>query len=280
MTTIDEADRLSFQAGMESLGAKHEVRWVLDEMARLGRSASYLHEVLERRSKGEPLAYIFGHWAFRSHEFHVGPGVLIPRPETEELVDLVLERMRARSKTFSRWHIVDAGAGSGCLGISLQLESRALRPLLDSKLTLVELSEQAWPCLEKNIAEHVPTAQLFKGSWLEWPLESVQILLSNPPYISGSEHDRPDESVANWEPHSALFPTDLKQFPDASGPYRELIKIAQHCVEPGGMAAFEIGAAQASWISEYTKQNYPLWSGELLSDMSGKDRFWIMQRLA
>lgn len=278
--TIDQEALLSFQRGMESLGAKHEVRWVLDEMARLSRDASYLQEVLERRTKGEPLAYIFGHWAFRSHEFHVGPGVLIPRPETEELVDLVLERMRARAKTFSCWHIVDAGAGSGCLGISLQLEAGALQARLNTKLTLIELSEQAWTCLEKSRAEHVPQARLFKGSWLEWPSERIQVLVSNPPYISGVESDRPDESVAAWEPHSALFPTDLRQFPDASGPYRELIKVAQHCVEPGGIAAFEIGAAQASWISDFVKQNYPLWSGELLADMSGKDRFWIMQRLA
>jgi release factor glutamine methyltransferase len=280
MTMTDEAAFISFQKGMEALGAKHEVRWVLDEMLRLGRGDAYLQEVLQRRSKGEPLAYIFGHWAFRSHEFHVGPGVLIPRPETEELVDLVLERMRSRNKTFPSWHIVDAGAGSGCLGIALQLEAGDPRTQLDPKLTLIELSEEAWPCLEKNIAQHVPTANLFKGSWLEWPPERIQVLVSNPPYISGVGADKPDESVAEWEPHSALFPEDLWRFPDASGPYRELIRLAQHCVEPGGIAAFELGAPQASWISEHLKQNYPLWSGELVSDMGGKARFWIMQRLA
>jgi release factor glutamine methyltransferase len=130
------------------------------------------------------------------------------------------------------------------------------------------------------VSEHVPGAHLFNGSWLEWPPERVQVLVSNPPYISGVEQDKPDDAVARWEPHSALFPADLQRFPDASGPCRELIKLAQHCVEPGGLAAFELGAAQAPWISEYVKQNYPLWSGELLKDMSGKLRFWIMQRLA
>ncbi|MEO5667351.1 MAG: HemK family protein methyltransferase [Bdellovibrionota bacterium] len=277
-TTSDEKSLRDFADGMEMLGEKHEVRWVLDEMRALGRGFDYLHHVLERRRAGEPLAYIFGHWAFRNHEFKVRKGTLIPRPETEELVDLVLEKMRAKNKSFSEWKIVDAGAGSGCLGISLYLEAKKSLGLL-AQLALVEISDSAISVLEENIAALAPDAKLFKGSWLEWPPETIQVLVSNPPYISGIASDKPDLSVAEWEPQNALFPKDLAQFPDASGPYRELVKIANHVVERGGIAAFELGAAQAEWIEGFVKDNYPLWSGHLVKDMSGKSRFWIMQRL-
>jgi len=265
---------------MESIDSKHEVRWVLDEMRLKNFGDEYLAEVFSRRKEGEPLAYIFGHWQFRDLELEVSPGVLIPRPETEELVDLVLDRVRARENTFRNWHIVDAGAGSGCLGISLHLEvQKKLR--LRSELTSIEVSEDAAFVLSKNLSKFAPDAKLFRGSWMEWASSSkIQILVSNPPYISGIETDKADTGVEVWEPHLALYPNDLSKFPDASGPYRELIKLANHVVDVGGIAAFELGPAQAEWIDAYVKENYPLWSGELLKDMSAKWRFFIMQRLA
>ncbi len=268
-----------FEAAMSSMGLAHEVRWVLAEAHALGKGSDYLKDVFERRSRGEPLAYIFGHWSFRDLELHVGPGVLIPRPETEELVDLVLERMRSKERSFPEWRIVDAGAGSGCLGIAIDKEARQqLR--LKTHLCLIEASSEARPWLQENVSQWAPHAEVFGGSWMTWaPSDLVQVFVSNPPYISGKDGDRADADVAQWEPPQALYPADLGRHPDATGPYRELIKIADLCVAKGGIAAFELGSSQAAWIGDYVVQNYPLWRGTLLRDMAGKERFWVMERI-
>jgi len=279
MTTIDLANIEKFESGMKALGLGHEVRWTLEEMCRTQSGEEFLNDVLERRRNHEPLAYIFGHWQFRDLELHVAPGVLIPRPETEELVDYVLEGLRPRSKTFASWNLVDAGAGSGCLGISLVREAKK-KFGYDMKLTLIERSLDALPTLLKNVRDFAPSAEVFEGSWMHWvPREKVQVFVSNPPYISGQKADRADPSVEEWEPREALYPDDLHKHTDASGPYRELIKIADLVVERGGIAAFELGPAQASWIETYVKENFPLWIGHLRIDMAGKPRFWIMERV-
>jgi release factor glutamine methyltransferase len=277
-----------FLKSMEALGLQHESPWVLEELKRLALAPSdselYLADLLKRRAQGEPLAYIFGHWAFRSLEFFVGPGVLIPRPETEELVELVLAKLRQKSKSFSQLKIVDAGAGSGCLGLGLWYEI-AILPEFQSvprKLTLIENSPEAIPFLKKNV-EHLKAqneSEVFEGSWNVWrPEGQIQVLVSNPPYIRGVPDDDADAEVKLFEPHAALYPTDLNRFGDASGPYRELIRLAQWTVEVGGLAAFELGASQAAWIASFVEENYPDWRGQLLKDMSGKDRFWIMERI-
>jgi len=279
--TTDEQELRHFREAMKALGCGNEVRWVLEEKNRLQRDDAYFSEVLARRTHGEPLAYIFGHWQFRSFEMKVRPGVLIPRPETEELVDVVLARMKAKENTFRKWHIVDAGAGSGCLGLALHRES-CEKFHFDTELTLIEASPEAAEILEENVREIFQAdVKIFQGSWMEWvPREKIQLLVSNPPYISGIPEDRADSDVESFEPREALYPKDLARYPDASGPYRELIKIADLCVEKGGIAAFELGAAQETWIADYVAGSYPLWKGQILRDMAGKNRFWIMERLA
>lgn len=283
-----------FLKQMDSLSLRHEAPWVLDEMKSLTltlkEQEAYLLNVLERRKMGEPLAYIFGHWAFRDLELCVGAGVLIPRPETEELVDLVFEKLKFRWKQFPILKIVDAGAGSGCLGLGfldLLLKEEGLSQSR-LELLLIEQSQEAVPYLKTNV-ENFSSARLpgdrfqvdiLSGSWSSWtPNTPIQVLLSNPPYISGSLQDDADQEVKTFEPHEALYPADLNLHQDASGPYRELIKIAQQTVVSGGVVAFELGASQASWIASFVEENYPDWRGELIKDMSRKDRFWIMERI-
>lgn len=280
---------VDFLRAMEGLELKHEASWVLDEMKNLSlfeyEQENYLQDVLKRRKEGEPLAYIFGHWAFRELELAVGPGVLIPRPETEELVEHVRAIVKKDLKAFENCHIIDAGAGSGCLGLGLI--SELLKFGLNAEVTFIENSQVALPYLKKNVANFAEQTKtplnklkIFESSWSSWnTTQSVQILVSNPPYISGTREDNADKDVQKYEPSEALYPKDLEKFPDASGPYRELMSLAQKIVGLHGILAFELGTSQSQWIAPFTEQNYAQWKGRMIKDMASKDRFWIMQRI-
>lgn len=289
---------------LQPIGAANESKWIVEEIEkRLARdpslrAQSIADSIVARRLKHEPLAYILGEWSFRRYDFFVGPGVLIPRPETEEFVEYALsfteKSEHLMEKLFGEegLSIVDAGAGSGCIGLSfvadllkdLREEAFDMAELSKNiRLTFVERSAEALSYLQKNIvrlAPHLHNTQitLVNKSWKDWPAAPFDLLLSNPPYLSAKELAGCDASVRDFEPATALVPLDVDEFPDASGPYRDLIKLAESNLLPGGYTLFELGQLQPAWL----KGLIPSWKNfdnlRLFKDMAQKERFFVMRK--
>lgn len=155
-----------------------------------------LENIVQRLLLGEPVQYILGECRFLGRQFHVSPEVLIPRPETEELVELVLRTMPPASR------ILDIGTGSGCIAISLALEGHLV--------TATDVSEGALSVARKN-AESLHASVHFKHENILHSTESQEqwnAIVSNPPYICRSEAKEMEELVLKNEPHLALFVPD------------------------------------------------------------------------
>lgn len=159
---------------------------------------------LEERIFGRPLQYILGEWDFYGYTFQVGEGVLIPRPETELLVDQTVEYIRNQPNWDKRyWHILDLCAGTGCIGISV------MNQLPNMVCTFVEKSDEAYSFLERNIEQHdlKKRAILIKGDikdgYRALGVKTADILLSNPPYVKTEELESLQAEVGK-EPVMAL----------------------------------------------------------------------------
>jgi len=161
-------------------------------------SSEQVEDCMQRLLAGEPIQYIFGTAPFHRYEYRVGPGCLIPRPETEELVEYILQHPQIQALQ----HWLDIGTGSGCIALTLVQE----RPW---QLLAVDCSEAALTHARNNRArlntEQQKRLELRCSDflkWTEWP-SGVQALVSNPPYISSDE--TLDSRVVDWEPSTALF---------------------------------------------------------------------------
>ena len=198
------------------------------------KEAAAYERLLARRLTGEPLAYITGEKEFWSLAFRVGPGVLIPRPETELIVETVL-RLSARGKE----RIIDLGTGSGNIAVSLAKE------LPGARITAADISLRALRRARENAAQHGVHnisfvysrgfAGLKKGVWRT----RYDFVVSNPPYISISEWENLPEEIRHHEPKKALVAgeTGLEFI-------RKLIPAARPFLRPGGYLVFEIGFGQ------------------------------------
>jgi len=217
-------------------------------------------KLIARRAAGEPLQYILGEWEFYGLRFAVGPGVLIPRPETEMLVDIALQSQVAMGN--AQWNVVDLCAGSGCVGLSVA------HHLPHAQVHLVELSDQAMPYLCKNAASY-PNVKVHHADIFNCALRIAhyELILANPPYI-------PTAEIAGLAREVQREPV-LAQDGGADGLdfYRG---IAQHWLprlSPGGMLVVECGDGQAQQIAA-------LFGGktEILQDFNGIDRIVAAKR--
>jgi len=192
--------------------------------------------LLQRRRNGEPIQYIIGETEFYGLPFRVAPEVLIPRPETEHLVEKVIEL----AASFPSPRIVDIGTGSGAIAVALA------HHLPNAGLTAIDLSEPALTIAREN-AEHNGVAFRFLQGDLLNPVvdEQFDIVVSNPPYVP--EIDRPTLSVEvrDYEPGLALFAGN-----DGLDIYRRLIPQAFGCLVSGGFIALEIGYGQSPAVAD------------------------------
>jgi release factor glutamine methyltransferase len=196
--------------------------------------------LIERRASGEPLQYIIGHQEFFGLEFEVTPDVLIPRPETEIIVEETM--IIVQQAQFNRPLIVDAGTGSGCLAITLAREIEGLRAIA------TDISIAALQVAKRNAARHGMSSRIdFIAADLfdvfpEIPF--ADIIISNPPYVSREEMPTLQREVRDWEPRFAL--TD---FDDGLTFHRRLLKDAPARLKPGGYLICEMGYTQSDAIT-------------------------------
>jgi release factor glutamine methyltransferase len=203
---------------------------------------SYLR-LVDRRASGEPLQYITGHQEFCGLDFLVTPSVLIPRPETEFLVERVIKLAIDLSEEATPL-IVDIGTGSGCIAISLAGN------LPDARVIATDISSAALEVARTNAVRHgvQNRIQFIEGDALEplsrFKLEgAVDVLASNPPYVEEATSELVQREVREWEPHSALFAgADGLDF------YRRLLPDAPRYLKPGGYLVCEIGYRQLDAI--------------------------------
>ncbi len=201
-------------------------------------------ELVARMLAGEPLAYILGRWSFYGLDLTVTPDVLIPRDDTMAVVDLALER---RKWLPSNPRILDLCTGSGCIGLALASQ------LKDARVTLADLSPQALKIAKKNTTDLRMTARVscIQADALQPAkpfLGQFDLLISNPPYITGAEMNQLEVSVRDYEPHMALYGGE-----DGLDFYRCIVKNYDGAVKDGGYMAFEFGQGQEDpvcWILE------------------------------
>lgn len=230
-------------AGLE----RREARWLLEEY---DADLDALHSALARRLAGEPLQYVLGHWPFRELDLDLDERVLIPRPETEELVD-VAKRELAASEYALAPLVLDLGCGSGAIGLSLLAELHA-RGVLAS-LVALDASPDALEVAKQNARKHDLHAVSFVASdWFEALDDSLRgrfdLIVANPPYVSEDEFATLDP-VVRYEPRRALVAADengVGGFADVA----LIIREARDWLAPSGALVLEHGAAQRTAVLE------------------------------
>jgi release factor glutamine methyltransferase len=192
-------------------------------------------ETLEQRARGVPAQYITGHQEFWGLDFIVGPAVLIPRPETEHLVEAVLDLC----KTIERPRMVDVGTGSGCVALALASE------LPHAEIHATEISADALEIARANAARLLLSDRVTFHSTdlLDGIAGPFDIVASNPPYVGESEYDKVQLEVRKFEPRCAVFAG-----PDGMDVIRRLAPQARAALKPGGYLAMEIGYSQEAAV--------------------------------
>ena len=264
--------------------AKAIVRLVLDECYGLSwadvlggkvselsaNDQTELEKIMLRLEKGEPVQYIIGVADFCGRQFHVEPGVLIPRPETEELCRMVIEEREISQKGQSPLcEILDIGTGSGCIAITLALE------LPDAKVTAWDISDDALRIASAN-AKALGASVTFQHHdaldsslfTLHSTLPKWDLIVSNPPYICRKEADGMDKNVLGYEPHEALFVPD----DDPLLFYRAIARYATKALKPNGNLFFEINPLYADDLTRLLGEML-CYNAEILNDQFGKPRF-------
>lgn len=213
--------------------------------------------LLDRRFQGEPIQYIAGEAEFYGLTFRVRPGALIPRPETEHLVEKAVELAR-------RLHhprIVDVGTGSGAIAIAIA------HTLPHAKVTAIDLAPAAVQIARENALRNNVSVRFIEGDLLAPVLhERVDLVVSNPPYVPQTDAPSLSVEVREYEPHLALFADK-----DGLGVYRKLIPQAARVLNPGGSLALEIGYGQSEAVSELLRAS-GFQGIELTPDLQGIPR--------
>lgn len=196
--------------------------------------------IIKQRLIHYPLQYIIGKWNFFGYEFFVGPGVLIPRSDTETLMDVCLETLKAKTNP----RALDLCAGTGCIGITLNGE------IPTAEVTLVEKFDEALAYTKKNAEHNNADVKIIKGDVLKTEGADGQydLIVSNPPYINGADMKALQPEVT-FEPATALAGGE-----DGLDFYRAITAGYKKHLKSGGVLAFEVGINQANAVAEIMKE--------------------------
>ena len=219
------------------------------------------NELLQRRIQGEPMAYILGEREFYGRVFQVNEYVLIPRPDTEILIDTVLQQyQKQQNQTIN---VLDLGTGSGAIAVTLAAESP------NWQVTAVDISTQALVVAQENAKEHAPNnTQLVQSDWfaaLDANRDRFDLIVSNPPYIPADDHHL-QQGDLRFEPRGAL-----SDEADGLQHYRTIIAQAPQFLRVGGRIYFEHGFDQGAAIRELLPQAH-LTDIPTVRDLAGHER--------
>lgn len=274
---IREGRRFLLAAGVESASLDAEV--LLAEVLGMTKTELYLRietplklederrfwKRLQRRVQREPLAYITGQKEFWSLDFVVAPGVLIPRPETELLVEVALDRLKAIA-TNRPSNILDLGTGSGVIAVSLAKER------LEASIWAVDISLSALEIARVNSNRHVEAGRIkfLQGDLFE-PVRAQKngfdLIVSNPPYIRTGELSTLAPDIRDWEPRTAL-----DGGMDGMEYYRRIVGEAHHFLTPAGAIVLEISPELSQAVVDLFTRSGRYQRASLHADLAGKDR--------
>ena len=242
-----EAANLSRIVCCEMLGQSHIDYYLGKDMILSPKDEKELESILSRLCNFEPIQYVQGTARFLGRTFRVAPGVLIPRPETEELVERMLEEVAPASR------ILDIGTGSGCIAVTLS------KAIAGDNNRLLQTSVQF---VQRDVLTYQPAED-----------EYFDVIVSNPPYVTETEKKDMEPNVLNWEPSGALFVPDS----DPLRFYRRIGELGRSMLTVGGRLYFEINRAFGEAVaSMLRKQGYT--NVRIRKDISGNDRYVIAER--
>lgn len=216
-------------------------------------------EIIEHLKNFEPIQYILGETEFYGLRLKVRPDVLIPRPETEELVHWVLETNQLESPA-----ILDVGTGSGCIALVLKKE------LPEAKVSAIDISEEALKVAHENALQNQLDISFLKHDILNPEKDSIQkfdLIVSNPPYVREQEKEKMQPNVLNFEPQSALFVSDS----DPLIFYRKIGEYALEHLSDNGFLFFEINEYLCGELKELLS-GMGFKDAQLKKDLHGKNR--------
>jgi len=261
------------------LGERPQARWIcetacgldgdeflaeLDEPA-TERMVAQLDAMVARYRAGEPLAYVMGHWSFRTIELMVDRRVLIPRPETEMVAGRALELARGVA---DQRRVVDLGTGSGAIGLSLAAEL----PLTGTEVWLTDYSSDAVDVARANavgLGRAATNVRVCHGSWFDaLPVDvrgDIDVVVSNPPYIADGDPEVA-ESVLEYEPHTALFAGD-----DGLDDVRTIARDARNWLRSGGWLVMEMGYRQGDAVKALL-EGFGYADVAIANDLTGRPR--------
>lgn len=233
-----------------------------------------IRPMVKRRGKYEPMAYITGSRGFWSIDLKTDARALIPRPDTETLVEAAIEKLDQRAKDGAGMRVIDIGTGTGAIALSIAHDRE------EAEVAAVDISAPALSLARENadalsLSERVTffEADLFAGLPAEW-LTGLDVVVSNPPYVSRDEEELMGKGVKAFEPEGALFAED-----DGLAIIKRLVPEAYSALEPGGWLLCEIGFAQGSVVKEiFSSQGFV--DVSVRKDLGRKDRVVLGQKPA
>lgn len=249
--------------------AQQEINWLLQS---IGIATGFhtanqaqlqiLDQLLLRRLKGEPLAYILGSWSFMALELQVNHHVLIPRPETESMVETILEQ----SPNNSRLLVLDLGTGSGAIACALaSMRRNWCITACDSSINALNVAR-----LNVEILKLDQQIRLIQSHWFSHVTDSFDLIVANPPYLS--EHEYQNNTALQWEPKTALVAKK-----EGLSDYESIISQSHDYLKPGGVCYLEHGHLQSEAIISIIK-SYAFTNIKQGFDLSGKPRYLYYQK--
>lgn len=243
----------------EVFGRSWKMDAILDRLEYDETDSARLFAMADRRIKGEPLQYVIGNWEFYGLTFKVGEGVLIPRQDTETLVESALELI----KGIKCPKVVDLCSGTGCVPIAIA------ENLTDCEAYAVELFDEAYSYLEENIKAYGGRVKAIKADVLDPEtakrFEGVDIITANPPYLTEGDMQALQREV-KYEPETALFGGA-----DGLDYYRTIAHIWKHSLKEGGYLIFEVGVTQSGDVKKIL-ENEGFCEVTVYNDLTGRPR--------
>ena len=226
-----------------------------------------MHVLANRLADGEPLPYIIGHWEFYGLDFKVSPAVLIPRPETELLVDQAISWLRANPQR--RW-AADVGTGTGCLAIALAVN------ISDLRVKAGDISTEALKVARYNTAKHAveDRLEICQSDLMDGLKPSTQthfdLICANLPYIpTNSLNQLP---ISQWEPHQALDGGE-----DGLDQFRRIFEQIPNKLAPGGLLLLEVEASLGKSVIDMAESIFPRSINHILTDLAGLERIVMVE---